>query len=117
MDVETGIVTRTDSRFPETLTAIVPDVEALYYRGKWQTELFRKTVAVVGSRKISRYGKQVIDELVPRLVADGLTIVSGFMYGVDIETHRKAYLCGGKTIAVLGHGINYPLDIQTNDLY
>lgn len=91
----------------------------LYYQGKWNESLFVKCVAVVGSRRITEYGRRVIEKLVPQLVQNGWTIVSGFMYGVDQEAHRACLECGGKTIAVLGWGINWPLadgDLQLAQL-
>mgnify|MGYP001608620962 CR=1 FL=1 len=55
------------------------------------------------------YGRRVIEKIVPQLVQDGWTIVSGFMYGVDQYAHKTTLACGGKTIAVLGWGINYQM--------
>lgn len=79
----------------------------LFYRGTWDNTLFSKCVSVVGTRRITQYGRMVIEKLVPRLVDEGDTIVSGFMYGVDQAAHRTCLECGGKTIAVLGWGINW----------
>lgn len=79
----------------------------LYYRGTWDESLFTKCAAVVGSRRMTQYGRMVIEKLVPQLVADGWVIVSGFMYGVDQTAHRECLACGGKTIAVLGWGITW----------
>lgn len=79
----------------------------LYYRGTWDETLFTKCAAVVGSRRITQYGRMVIEILVPQLVAQGYTVVSGFMYGVDQAAHRECLASGGKTIAVLGWGINW----------
>lgn len=81
----------------------------LYYRGEWDAKLFEKCVGIVGSRRITSYGVRVLEKMVPALVNEGYTIVSGFMYGVDQTAHRLAIECGGKTIGVLGWGINEPL--------
>lgn len=115
--LEAGFVRRGESSFPERLLPISPEVKELYYRGTWRNELFTRTVAVVGSRRMSQYGKQVVGELAPRLVAAGYTVISGFMYGIDIEVHRKVLVEGGRMIAVLGHGIDYTNDIQKDNLY
>lgn len=74
------------------------------------SDLWHKPIAVVGSRKISDYGAKIVAKWTPVLVAEGLTIVSGFMYGVDAWAHRETVRCGGKTVAVLGSGIDvvYP---------
>ena len=62
-------------------------------------------IAVVGSRKITNYGRLACKDLVSRIAAAGVTIVSGLMYGADIEAHKAAIAVGGRTIAVLGYGI------------
>lgn len=79
----------------------------VYYRGAWDEALFTKCAAVVGSRRITQYGRMVVEKLVPQLVEEGFTIVSGFMYGVDQAAHRECLACGGRTIAVLGWGIHW----------
>lgn len=79
----------------------------LYYRGTWDETLFTKCAAAVGSRRMTQYGRMVVEILVPKLVAAGYTIVSGFMYGVDQAAHRECLASGGRTIAVLGWGINW----------
>lgn len=79
----------------------------LYYRKTWDEKLFTKCAAVVGSRRMTQYGRMVVEKLVPQLVAAGYTIVSGFMYGVDQAAHRECLSSGGRTIAVLGWGINW----------
>lgn len=81
----------------------------IYCIGKWNPLLFSRCVAIVGSRKMTSYGERVIEKLIPRLVAENYTIVSGFMYGVDQYAHKVCVENGGKTIAVLGWGITTPL--------
>lgn len=88
----------------------------LYYQGEWREELFAKCVAVVGSRRMTEYGRRAIEKIVPQLVQDGWTIVSGFMYGVDQYAHRTCVECGGKTIAVLGWGIDERLEASDQRL-
>lgn len=78
--------------------------------------MFIKTVAVVGSRRMTDYGRRAIDKMVPQLVTEGWTIVSGFMYGVDQHAHRVCVDCGGKTIAVLGWGISQTLEASDQKL-
>lgn len=81
----------------------------LFYIGKWDKEIFKNCVAIVGSRKMTTYGQRVIEKIIPQLVHQGKTIVSGFMYGVDQYAHQVAIESGGKTIAVLGWGISTKL--------
>ena len=61
------------------------------------------------------YGRRVIEKIVPQLVQDGWTIVSGFMYGVDQYVHQTCIECGGRTIAVLGWGIDQETDTKIID--
>lgn len=99
------------------MTQIAPHIRALddltsppkqlYYRGTWDESLFTKCAAVVGSRRMTQYGRMVVEKLVPQLVEAGFTIVSGFMYGVDQAAHRQCLAVGGRTIAVLGWGIHW----------
>jgi len=82
----------------------------LYYSGTWDPGIFHCCVAVVGSRRMSEYGRRVIEKIIPRFVFEKKTVVSGFMYGVDQYAHEVCVESGGKTIAVLGWGIKNPLD-------
>ena len=65
-----------------------------------------KSIAVVGTRKVTSYGREVTWLLTQQLAAAGLTIVSGLALGVDAEAHKAAIEAGGKTIAVLGCGVD-----------
>ena len=81
----------------------------LYYQGTWDPQLFVKCAAVIGSRKMTLYGEKVVEKLVPSLIAQGYTIVSGFMYGVDQYAHNICVKNGGRALAILGWGITTPL--------
>lgn len=81
----------------------------LFFQGKWDPEIFKNCTAVIGSRKISEYGKRAVEKIIPKLVFEKKTVVSGFMYGADQYAHQVTLDNGGKTIAVLGWGINFPL--------
>ena len=87
----------------------------MYYQGEWDDSLFDKCMTIVGSRRMTDYGKRVIEKIVPQLVQDGWTIVSGFMYGVDQYVHQTCIECGGRTIAVLGWGIDQETDTKIID--
>ncbi len=78
--------------------------------------MFNKCMAVVGSRRMTSYGRRVVEKIVPQLVFDGWTIVSGLMYGVDQTAHEVCLDCGGKTIAVLGWGIDYTAGDKEQEL-
>lgn len=81
----------------------------LYFSSRWNPDIFTSCVAVVGSRKMTDYGQRVIEKVITHLISQGQTVVSGFMYGVDQYAHRVCVENGGKTIAVLGWGINTKL--------
>ena len=102
---------------PTRLTTLASPVAGLWWRGNKKLVDSPKIVAIVGSRRMSRYGKQVLSEIVPKLVEMGYTTVSGFMYGIDIEMHRLTMDSDGKTIGVLGWGINAPILSENQDLY
>ena len=88
----------------------------LYFIGHPHALLFQHCVAIVGARAITEYGKRVIEMLVPKLVFEKKTIVSGFMRGVDQYAHRVCVENGGKTIAVLGWGIDTVLSAEDKKL-
>ncbi len=103
--------------FPKQLKDIKNCPEKLYFRGNWNNSLFKKSLAIVGSRRMSRYGIEVINKFMPELVANKISIISGFMYGVDTESHAKCLEFGGKTIAVLGGGLDILTPPENDNLY
>ena len=103
--------------YPEQLRKLSDPPKNLYYRGVWNNKLFEKTLAIVGSRRITGYGERVLDMIIPSLVAEKITIISGFMYGVDSLAHQKCLECGGKTIAVLGSGLNVLYPPENEKMY
>ena len=82
----------------------------LYYSGTWNPELFHSCVAIIGSRRLTDYGRRVIEKIMPQFVFEKKTVVSGFMYGADQYAHQICIENGGKTIAVLGWGIKHQLE-------
>lgn len=98
-----------DSEYPELLKEISDPPPVLYYRG----EILKRdklAVAVVGSRKMTSYGREVTNTITTDLVNSGLTIVSGLAVGVDAAAHQASIQAHGRTIAVLGGGLDkiYP---------
>ncbi|SRR5260221_9115542 len=106
-----------DKDYPEILTKIKKPPKQIYYRGNLNNSLFKKSLAVVGTRQITRYGKDVIEKFIPQLVSERVVIVSGFMYGVDTIAHTETVKCGGKTVAILGNGINICYPTENEKLY
>jgi DNA processing protein len=109
-------IVQDDPQFPERLLMIKPAIKKLWYRGELDTHLFARSVAIVGSRRMSRYGRAVIEDIVPKLCLSGHTIVSGLMYGVDQLVHQKTLECGGIAVAVLGWGIERRNDPESDRL-
>lgn len=107
-DSHIGALTIDDTRYPKLLKEIVDPPFLLYVKGKKTDKPIHmeKTIAVVGTRKATSYGISITKQLVRDLVAAGFTIVSGMAYGIDAVAHETAIDCGGKTIAVLGCGVD-----------
>jgi DNA processing protein len=103
--------------FPKGLQEIRNCPEKLFYRGEWKDDLFKKVTAIVGSRQITRYGRVVVERIIPEIVFQKSTVISGFMYGVDTEAHQKCLELGGKTIAVLGSGLDEYYPKENDKLY
>jgi DNA processing protein len=90
--------------------------QKIYFKGNYCPEIFQNCLAVVGSRKMSVYGVRVIEKIFSVLHKD-ISIVSGFMSGVDAEAHRRAIKLGLRTIAVMPCGIDYIHPENQADLY
>lgn len=113
------VLTLDDPRYPKLLKEI-PDAPFLLYiksmPGQEKLNMDR-TIGVVGTRKITHYGEEITKHIVEGLVAYGFTIISGMAYGVDAVAHRAAMDAGGKTIAVLGCGIDIIAPTSNARLY
>jgi DNA processing protein len=121
------VIEITDKKYPELLKKIGSTApKKLYYKGNWE-EFFpaerdpvaagENCLAVVGSRRLTSYGRRATEQLVTEIAASGITIVSGFMYGGDEAAHSATVGCGGKTIAVMPCGINKIFPEQQAELY
>ena len=99
------IITIKDEAYPAQLKEIASAPPVLYVRGDKNT-LSNKSIAVVGSRKFTEYGRRVVENLTKDLVRAGLTIVSGLALGIDGIAHKAALDADGITAAVLGTGID-----------
>lgn len=103
-----------DPEYPELLRQIPDPPSALYCEGN-RALLSRDSIAIVGSRRSSRYGLAVAEKLGRELSSLGITVVSGLARGIDQAAHRGALAEEGSTIAVLGTGIDvdYPRGSRT----
>ena len=103
------ILTWEDEAYPQRLKEIEQPPPVLYIRGEYlPDDLF--AVAIVGTRRVTAYGRQITEELAAYLASNGITVISGLARGVDGIAHQTALKAGGRTIAVLGSGVDkiYP---------
>ena len=109
--VEAGIhvLTWNDPEYPNRLREINQPPPVLYTRGAMSFE-DEWAVSIVGTRRLTAYGRRVTEELAGFLARNGITIVSGMARGIDTVAHHAALENGGRTIAVLGCGVDtiYP---------
>ncbi|HEX7810219.1 MAG TPA: DNA-processing protein DprA [Thermoanaerobaculia bacterium] len=104
-----NVTTIIDESFPTLLREIPDPPLALHFRGD-PSLLAQPAIAIVGSRRATPYAINVAQQLSTQLASAGMTIVSGLARGIDAAAHRAALDANGKTIAVLGTGIDvtYP---------
>jgi len=111
MELERGV-------WPNNLKLVKPAIKNLFYKGN--IDLLKNNspkLAIVGSRRMTDYGARTIKKWVGTFINSGVVIVSGFMYGVDQAAHKECLECGGKTIAVLGWGIDRKVSGDDEYLY
>jgi DNA processing protein len=103
------VLTWEDADYPAGLREIDASPPVLYVRGQL-TAQDEWAVALVGTRHASTYGREVAHVLARELARHGITVVSGLALGVDTVAHRTAIEAGGRTLAVLGSGVDqmYP---------
>lgn len=89
----------------------------IYVKGNIKLLNSDNTISIVGSRKCSRYGEIVTKRISYLISKKGYTVISGLAKGIDSKAHQGTLLSKGKTIAVLGCGINYIYPIENQDLY
>ncbi len=104
-----GVITWQETGYPRYLMEIDLPPPVLYVRGELRDE-DDWAVAVVGTRRVTSYGRQVAADVAGMLARNGLTVVSGLARGVDSIAHQKSLESNGRTLAVLGCGIDraYP---------
>lgn len=100
------VLTWADDDYPERLRHIAQSPPVLYLRGELHPG-DQWAVAVVGTRKPSHYGREVARRIAETLAAAGVTVVSGLARGIDALAHKGALEMGGRTLAVLGSGVDH----------
>lgn len=106
-----SVITLIEDQYPSLLKNIYAPPPVLYVKGELPNRDM-STVAIVGSRRATYYGKQVAERLAYELSRAGVAIISGLAYGVDAMAHKGALRAGGHTVGVLGCGVDivYPQD-------
>lgn len=110
------VITICDKDYPEHLKNIYDKPLVLYVKGNIIDD-DEFALGIVGSRKSTSYGKWVTEKLVGELSGLGITIVSGLAIGIDSIAHRTALESNGRTIAVLGNGLDIIYPKRNKDLY
>ena len=100
------IITLTDDAYPHALRRMSDPPVVLYVLGEWNQDDERHAVSIVGSRAATPYGMTIARRFGRDLADAGCTIISGLAKGIDAAAHRGALDAGGRTIAVLGHGLS-----------
>lgn len=106
-----------DVRYPEMLKNIDNPPSVLYYKGDLDSINFEKTLAVVGSRKTSKYAKEAVNLILSGLANTDICIVSGLASGIDTTAHLAALDNNLKTIGVIASGFDYVYPAANKDLY
>ncbi|MGB9839438.1 DNA-processing protein DprA [Thermovenabulum sp.] len=110
------IITIDDKDYPQLLKEIYDPPLVIYVKGK--KELLKKeSIAIVGTRKPTEYGKKVAEELAAKLAKRNLNIISGLAKGIDSFAHKGALKVEGSTVAVLGTGIDIIYPPENNKLF
>jgi DNA processing protein len=109
LDAETSLITVLDEHYPANLRRIYNRPPFLFVRGTLNP-VDERSVAVVGTRKASPEGLAQARQLATELARRGVTVVSGMARGIDTEAHTAALEAGGRTLAIMGTGIDgvYP---------
>lgn len=107
--MKSNTFTTDDHEYLQRLKTVALKPKIVYALGE-PPSTARLTVAIVGTRRPTPYGKRVSFDFAYKLAQQGITIVSGLAYGVDAAAHRGALAAGGHTIAILAHGLDtvYP---------
>jgi len=116
LDAGIRIVPFVDSHYPARLRAIADPPPLLYVRGEFSAA-DERAVAIVGSRSASEYGRRIARSICRGLASVGITVVSGMARGIDGTAHETALDSGGRTIAVLGCGVDRVYPPEHEPLY
>lgn len=111
------IVTINDEEYPFRLKHIAPVPLLLYVKGEIPKEVNDLSISIVGTRQPTAYGEAAAEKISFDLASMGVPIISGMARGVDTAAHKAALRAGGKTVAVLGSGVDYIYPYENKMLY
>lgn len=111
------VITWEDKKYPKLLSLISDPPICLYTRGSFDFEKHQNYFAIVGTRSPTSYGRQVARKFTTALSQAGFVIVSGLAIGVDGVVHQATVDVGGRTVAVLGCGVDIIYPAENNRLY
>ena len=103
--LDINFTTINDKDFPENLKGLNDSPMVLYYKGVIKKS-DKNAIAIVGSRKITSYGREVAVKFATELSGYGITIVSGLAFGIDVAAHKACLDAGGRALAVLASGLD-----------
>lgn len=109
------VISSRETAYPRLLKTIDDQPPLLFVKGT--TDWDKLPIAVVGTRNITSYGRLVTKKITSELVARGATIISGFMYGVDICAQQTALKKQGQTVGVLGFGFDHMYPARHQQLF
>lgn len=112
---DASLITLEDPTYPKLLKTISDPPPVLYVKGRLSV-IDERCLAIVGTRKPSKYGWDVAHQIASHVAHQDVTIVSGLAQGIDSAAHRGALHAGGKTIAVMATGIDKIYPIENTDL-
>lgn len=111
-----NVITILDNNYPEALNNIFDKPMVLYCKGEYSFD-DKLAIGIVGSRKATAYGMWACEKFTKELVSLGVTIVSGLATGIDTVAHKTAIEAGGRTIGILGNGLDIVYPKNNNELY
>lgn len=110
------VMTQADPEYPELLRQIYDPPIVLYVKGRLSAQ-DKNAIAMVGTREATHYGLETARKLAYQLAYLGITVVSGGARGIDTAAHQGALAAKGRTIAVLGTGINIVVPAENKELF
>ena len=114
---EIKYITPLDEEYPERLLMLYDAPLVLFYKGDISLLKDAYTVGVIGSRRPTGYGRIIAKGLVGKMAERGITVISGMAAGIDSVAHKATLDAAGRTIAVLGSGVNHCYPRENFPLY